>query len=162
MAETITIVTSELKDKVKEELSSLGKRGTDKQGKTLFASTTLSSTEESLLGRYMSEGIDVILGELSPLVTSYTDEDNIYIELSIARVSAGKKEAFLSNMKAFVVSYALQKALGLSGNEEAAKNQETSMQRHLQAAARLTFCKDAPTLRGYRVSDMKGEISFEE
>ena len=159
--ETIIIETSELKAKVKKSLASLGKRGTDRQGNTLFVSTTLSSAEENLIDRYISEGTNVMLGELSPLVEGYTNESSISVELRLTRCSSGKKNAFVGNMKDFVVSYAINKALGLSGNVEAQKNCETDMQRHLQAAVKLVFSKDAPESSGKKLSDMQGGISFE-
>lgn len=159
MEDTVfTIDISSIGKKAKANLSAMGKRLVGKDGKTLFASTTLSSAEESMLNSYIQKGIEIFLGEISPIVTGYTNNEIVTVTFHSTRLNEGKQFAFRENFSSFVVEYSIQKVLGLSLTEEARRNAEEDLQRHLHSAVKLVFQKDAPAISRKSVSDMRGEV----
>lgn len=157
---TFTIDVNSIKTEVKQNLSVLGKRMTNKDGSTLFANTTLSSVEEGLLSSYIKKGIDLFLGEASPLVTGYTNGNSVVVTFHTTRVNDGRMLAFKENFSAFVSEYAQQKALELSLTEEASKNAIEDLQRHLSSAVKLVFQKDAPSVSAKSITDMTGSVTI--
>lgn len=159
MEDTVfTIDINSIQKKAKSNLSAMGKRLVGKDGKTLFASTTLSSAEESLLNSYIQKGIEIFLGEISPIIIGYTDGDTVVLSIRTNRLNEGKVQAFRENFSSFVVEYAIQKVLGLSLTEEARRNAEEDLQRHLSSSIKLVFQKDAPTVTHQSLSGMTGEV----
>lgn len=158
---TFTIDVNSIKKEVKSNLSVIGKRLTSKDGSTLFANTTLSSIEESLLSSYIKKGIDLFLGEVSPIVTGYTNGNSVVVTFHTTRVSDGRKLAFKENFSAFVSEYTQQKALELSLTEEARRNAVEDLQKHLASAVKLVFQKDAPSVSPKSISDMTGSVSLD-
>lgn len=154
----ISIEIDELKTEVKRVLSSYGKRRKDNQGNTMFAGVTTSVKEDPMLSDFMWKGIEVFLGEMSPLVDGSKLNDTLMVVFNSNRVNETKVESFKLNMKSFVTAYVLAKALTASGllNEE--KEAEADMQRHLDAAVKLLFTVDAPTAGDKNVKDMTGEV----
>lgn len=137
----ITINTNSIKGEVKQTLSLVGKRAVDRQGNTLFAGITLSSAEDKILDTFINEGLDAFLGEVAQFVTTGRTP---YI-LNVSRVNEEKVSAFEHNAVGFIKNFALQKAFEMSGQTEQAKNADANMQRHLDSAIKLVFCKDSPT-----------------
>ena len=163
MAETtFTIDINSIKSEAKLTLSTVGKRAVGKDGSTLFASVTLSSAEEKILDQYTKSGIQVFLGELSPIVTGYTEGDQTVIRWEATRVNDGMTSAFEKNLRSFVVAYVKNEALGVSLSAEAQKNADADMQRHLQAAINLVYAKTAPTVSSAKYEDVKGSCEIND
>lgn len=155
---SLSIDFNVLKSEAKRNLSSYGKRRKDNQGGILFAGITTSSTEDSLLDGFVWKGVEVFLGEMSPLVSGSKDGDLVTVIFNSKRVNETKQETFEMNLKSFVVEYVLVKALDFSGLFDEKKEAEADMQRHLSAAIKLIFTPDPPEQSGKTLLDMKGEV----
>lgn len=155
---SLTIDLDSLENEVKLNLSVYGKRKKDSQGSILFGSVTTSSAENSLLDQYTKKGLEVFLGEMAPIVTGENNNNILTLMFHADRVNASKKQGFELNLKNFVVNYVLMKAFEVSGLADERKEAEVDMQRHLDAATKLIFTKDAPSASGKTLRDMTGAI----
>lgn len=158
---SLSIDFGALREKAKKSLSSYGKRRKDNQGNTLFAELTMSSAENSKLDDFVWKGVEIFLGEMSPIVSGSNDGDTVIVTFHSNRVNETKQQAFEMNMQSFVVEYVLVKALDFSGFIEEKKEAESDMQRHLNAAVKLIFTSDAPEQGDKNLSDMTGEVIFD-
>lgn len=157
---SVNINISELKMEVKRNLSSFGKRRKAEQGTGLFAATTTSSAENSLLDDYIQKGIELFVGEMAPLAKIKTPIgiDEVRVVFNCIRINAAKIAAFELNLKRFVVEYVLLKALELSGATTERQEAEADLQRHLTASVKLIFTPDAPSSSGKSLVDMNGRV----
>lgn len=157
---SVNIDLTELKSEIKSNLSALGKRRKDGQGAGLFGTITTSSAEDSLLDGYIQKGIELFVGEMSPLVKIKTplEVNNVRVLFNSIRINTAKATAFELNLKRFVADYVLMKALELSGASTERQEAEADLQKHLNAAVKLVFTPDAPASSGKSLADMKGEV----
>ena len=155
---TTSISITELKKEVKGSLAMMGKRLSDKDGKTMFTSVTLSNAEETYLNTYLKKGVALFLGEFAPRITGYTKGDSITITFHSTRVNDSKIAVFEENLINYVVAYMELKVFGLSLTEEARKNEEAEMQAYLSAASKLFFSFDPPSQGTKTLLDMTGEV----
>ncbi len=161
MAElSLNIDLKSLKSEAKKNLSAFGKRRKSEQGTGLFGIITASSAEDALLDGYIQKGIEIFVGEMSPLanVGSFAADNKVKVIFNSRRINSAKITAFNLNLNRFVVEYVLMKALELSGAATERQEAEVDLQRHLNAAVKLVFTPDAPDASGKTLANMKGEV----
>lgn len=162
MTNTINIDFDSLKAEAKRVLSLYGKRRKDNQGNTLFAGITTSSNEASTLDDFVWKGLEIFLGELSPMVAGHDYTNGKSVTFTSNRINATKEKNFELNLRGFVVSYVLMKALNISGLVNEEKEAEADMQRHLTAAIKLIYDKTPPSASTKSLNDMTGSIELDE
>lgn len=155
---SIIIDRNTIKEMVKNNISGIGKRRKDSQANSMFSSSTLSSAEEKLLDDYISSGIVLLLGEMSPVVEGQEDGDNVNVTFNTKRINDAKKCAFEDGMKRFVADYACMKVMELSADDFSVKREEEDLQKKLSAIVKLMFTPDPPEQSGKTLLDMKGEV----
>ncbi len=154
----MSLNVSEIKKKAKTVLSMIGKRLSDKNGSTLFTSTTLSSVEENILDEYLTEGVSVFLGEFAPLLAYYVEGGLIMVKFGMLRVNAANLKVFKNIFTEYVVQYIRYKVFELSMTEQARQDIDADMQRSLSSAIKLIHTATAPASSEKTLTDMIGEV----
>lgn len=155
---SLSIDFGNLRDEAKRSLSSYGKRKKDNQGNSLFSELTTSSKENTKLDVFVWKGIEIFLGEISPIVSGSKSGDTVTVVFNMKRINEAKRQSFEMNLQSFVTEYVLVKALDFSGSIEEKKEAEADMQRHLNAAIKLVFTPDPPERCDKTLLDMTGEV----
>lgn len=148
---------NDIESSVLQAVSIIGKRLSDKNGNSLFGNTTLSSAEQSILEEYIKNAANILAGELAPLATVYTDNDNIHIEAE--RFDVHNTNSFGDAVSSFVVTYVIYMVLSLT-NAEQAKMYEASMNRHLSETIKVVFETYPPKTASKTLADMKGSVDL--
>lgn len=155
---TININVSDLKKMVKEQLSFVGKRQGDKQGNTMFAGVTLSSTEEAILNKAIHGAAETFASELSPKITSYNESGAegtlTFSTYGLNDAKAGAVENIFTN---YAIAYIGKVTLG-KNYPELAKEFADETASYLESAIKLAYSIDAPSKSDKTLKDMNGAI----
>lgn len=159
---TINLTIDTLVESAKKNLSSYGKRRKDAKGNTLFANITTSTAEDEQLKAFVSEGIDLLLGEMSSVLIGVQDSTSVSITFNSERISEQKSAIFAQVFCSFIADYVLSRALAYSGLMQDVQDVETDMKRHLDAAVKLIYMMDAPTSgSSYSWKDVTGSVELD-
>jgi len=155
---TITINVTDLKKKLKQQLSLIGKRQSDKQGNTLFAGATLSSNEEAAIDIAIHGAAQTFARELAPKITSYSESTT---SDSIAFNASGLNNAKGTVVADIFVNYAIAfvcKATLGKNYPELAKEFADEMASYLESGVGIAYSIDPPTSSDKTLADMTGTM----
>lgn len=137
----ITLTYSSLAEVVDRQLSIVGKRSTDENGKLLFADITLGSKEKSLIEDYIRQAVIDITTEMSAFVTAGSMTQ---VTLTFPTNHKPALETFIQqSCEAYCVSFALYSWFTVTAPRIADKYLG-DCKRQLSAVIRLTNEKGAP------------------
>ncbi len=155
-SKTIAINVSNLKVEIKKRLSFIGKRQSDKQGETLFACVTLSSTEEAILEYEIYGAARTFASELSPKIKGYCESDSAgsieFYTYGLSDAKAGAVEQIFTN---YAVAFVGKATLG-KNYPELSKEFADEMNGYLESVIRLAYSMDHPALSNKALPDMTG------
>lgn len=157
---TVTLDWCRIRDEVSKHLAIIGKRLTDKDGTTLFAKTTLSSEEESIIQHYVNAAAETFTGELAPLVTYYNSGDFLTFKVKNTRWAdddTGITVPFEGNFIGYCIAYTANAVLGMT-YPELSKKYGDDMTNHINAAIKLVYIKNEPSFDSRSLSDVNGAM----
>ena len=157
----VTISMESIEGDVTKQVSVIAKRLKDKDGVSLFGSTTLSSVEKMVIRQYIESAVRSFAGEMAPVVKTYLDSSlPASVTFNVTRLNEGHKNAFESCFMGSVRAYTAYMVLTLSSTEQA-KVYSEEMNMHLKAAIHLVFDKMPPPTSVKTLKDMTGSIENE-
>ena len=157
----VTISMESIEGDVTKQVSVIAKRLKDKDGVSLFGSTTLSSVEKMVIRQYIESAVRSFAGEMAPVVKTYLDSSlPASVTFNVTRLNEGHKNAFESCFMGYVRSYTAYMVLTLSSTDQA-KVYSEEMNMHLKAAIQLVFDKMPPPTSVKTLKDMTGSIENE-
>lgn len=137
----ITLNYSSLAQVVDRQLSIVGKRSTDDEGKLLFTDITLGTREKSLIDDYIRQAVIDISTETAALITAGTMTQ---ITLTFPSNHNSVLESFIQqSCEAYCVSFALWSWFNITAPRIAERYQQ-DCRRQLGSIIRLTNEKKAP------------------
>ena len=146
---------------VTKQVSVIAKRLKDKDGVSLFVSTTLSSVEKMVIRQYIESAVRSFSGEMAPVVKTYLDSSlPASVTFNVTRLNEGHKNAFESCFIGYVRAYTSYMVLTLSSTEQA-KVYSEEMNMHLKAAIQIAFDKMPHPTSVKTLKDMTGSIENE-
>lgn len=117
----ITIEMEKVMSEVSKHFALIGKRLKDKKGDTMFAKTTLSSSEEKgIMKQYINAAAETFVAELAPQVTYYKNGDAMVIKFENSRWADGEDSItvpFEGNFMGYVIAYVSNAVLGMTEAE---------------------------------------------
>lgn len=177
----IRIYLEDVKTAVKRQLSIIGKHHATQRGDTLFSAATLSSVEEHVFQQFIIDGAQLVIANLSPVLTAYTvgdlpDEPSAasdapstdapsvivpYLCFSVAasRTSQALSSAAQDSVQALLVAYVVHAVLSMVLPELAPKY-AADVQSMLLAATRLVLAKSPPPKSPSTLNDFSGSVIF--
>lgn len=180
----IRIYLEDVKTAVKRQLSIIGKHHATQRGDTLFSAATLSSVEEHVFQQFIIDGAQLVLANLSPVLTGYTvgelpDEPSAqshagkttepgapsaivpYLCFSVAasRTCQALSDAAQDSVQSLLVAYVAQAVLSMVLPDLAPKY-AADVQSMLLAATRLVLAKSPPAKSPSTLSDFSGSVIF--
>lgn len=157
----ITISMDSIESDVTKQVSVIAKRQKDKNGDSLFGSTTLSAVEKTVIRQYIESAIRSFAGELAPVVRTYIDSSlPASVTFNVTRLNEGHKNAFESCFMGYVRAYTTYMVLTLSSTEQA-KVYSDEANTLLKSAIKLVFDKTPPATSVKTLKDMTGSIEDE-
>ena len=133
----VTISMESIEGDVTKQVSVIAKRLKDKDGVSLFGSTTLSSVEKMVIRQYIESAVRSFAGEMAPVVKTYLDSSlPASVTFNVTRLNEGHKNAFESCFMGYVRAYTAYMVLTLSSTDHA-KVYAEDMNMHLKAAIQL-------------------------
>lgn len=157
----ITIEMEKVMSEVSKHFALIGKRLKDKNGDTMFAKTTLSSSEEKgIMKQYINAAAETFVAELAPQVTHYKNGDAMVIKFENSRWADGEDSItvpFEGNFMGYVIAYVSNAVLGMT-EAELAQKYAADMANHIAAAIKLIYHKTPPASSNKSLADMTGEI----
>lgn len=156
-----------VKDVVKRQLSIIGKRHSTQKGDTLFAVSTLSSLEETVMQQYIEDGAQLVASNLSPVLQGYTFGKKAGLEkvsylsfdVNTTRSNDALSEAAQDSVKTLLIAYVTQSVLAMVLPELAGKY-ATDVQTQLLATTRLVFTKTPPSSSEKTLADCEGSVTL--
>ena len=163
----ITILLDNVKDVVKRQLSIIGKHHSTQKGDTLFAVSTLSSLEETVMQQYIEDGAQLVASNLSPVLQGYTFGKKAGLEkvsylsfdVNTTRSNDALSEAAQDSVKTLLIAYVTQSVLAMVLPDLAGKY-ATDVQAQLLAATRLIFTKTPPGSADKTLADCVGSVEL--
>ncbi|WP_308227513.1 hypothetical protein [uncultured Prevotella sp.] len=163
----ITILLDNVKDVVKRQLSIRGKHHSTQKGDTLFAVSTLSSLEETVMQQYIEDGAQLVASNLSPVLQGYTFGKKAGLEkvsylsfdVNTTRSNDALSEAAQDSVKTLLIAYVTQSVLAMVLPELAGKY-ATDVQTQLLATTRLVFTKTPPSSSEKTLADCEGSVTL--
>ncbi|WP_295438486.1 hypothetical protein [uncultured Prevotella sp.] len=163
----ITILLDNVKDVVKRQLSIIGKHHSTQKGDTLFAVSTLSSLEETVMQQYIEDGAQLVASNLSPVLQGYTFGKKAGLEkvsylsfdVNTTRSNDALSEAAQDSVKTLLIAYVTQSVLAMVLPELAGKY-ATDVQTQLLATTRLVFTKTPPSSSEKTLADCEGSVTL--
>lgn len=163
----ITILLDNVKDVVKRQLSIIGKHHSTQKGDTLFAVSTLSSLEETVMQQYIEDGAQLVASNLSPVLQGYTFGKKAGLEkvsylsfdVNTTRSNDALSEAAQDSVKTLLIAYVTQSVLTMVLPELAGKY-ATDVQTQLLATTRLVFTKTPPSSSEKTLADCEGSVTL--
>lgn len=163
----ITILLDNVKDVVKRQLSIIGKHHSTQKGDTLFAVSTLSSLEETVMQQYIEDGAQLVASNLSPVLQGYTFGKKAGLEkvsylsfdVNTTRSNDALSEAAQDSVKTLLIAYVTQSVLAMVLPELAGKY-ATDVQTQLLATTRLVFTKMPPGSADKTLADCVGSVEL--
>lgn len=163
----ITILLDNVKDVVKRQLSIIGKHHSTQKGDTLFAVSTLSSLEETVMQQYIEDGAQLVASNLSPVLQGYTFGKKAGLEkvsylsfdVNTTRSNDALSEAAQDSVKTLLIAYVTQSVLAMVLPELAGKY-ATDVQTQLLATTRLVFTKTPPNSSEKTLADCEGSVTL--
>lgn len=163
----ITILLDNVKDVVKRQLSIIGKHHSTQKGDTLFAVSTLSSLEETVMQQYIEDGAQLVASNLSPVLQGYTFGKKAGLEkvsylsfdVNTTRSNDALSEAAQDSVKTLLIAYVTQSVLAMVLPELAGKY-ATDVQTQLLATTRLVFTKTPPSSSEKTLTDCEGSVTL--
>lgn len=163
----ITIWLDNVKDVVKRQLSIIGKHHSTQKGDTLFAVSTLSSLEETVMQQYIEDGAQLVASNLSPVLQGYTFGKKAGLEkvsylsfdVNTTRSNDALSEAAQDSVKTLLIAYVTQSVLAMVLPELAGKY-ATDVQTQLLATTRLVFTKTPPGSADKTLADCVGSVEL--
>lgn len=158
----ITISMESIESDVMKQVSVIAKRQKDKNGDSLFGSTTLSTVEKTVIRLYIESAIRSFAGELAPVVKTYIDSSlPASVTFNVIRLNEGHKNAFESCFWGYVRAYTTYMVLTLSSTEQA-KVYSDEADALLKSAIKLVFDKEAPSAGAKTLKDMTGSMESDQ
>ena len=163
----ITILLDNVKDVVKRQLSIIGKHHSTQKGDTLFAVSTLSSLEETVMQQYIEDGAQLVASNLSPVLQGYTFGKKAGLEkvsylsfdVNTTRSNDALSEAAQDSVKTLLIAYVTQSVLAMVLPELAGKY-ATDVQTQLLATTRPVFTKTPPSSSEKTLADCEGSVTL--
>lgn len=163
----ITILLDNVKDVVKRQLSIIGKHHSTQKGDTLFAVSTLSSLEETVMQQYIEDGAQLVASNLSPVLQGYTFGKKAGLEkvsylsfdVNTTRSNDALSEVAQDSVKTLLIAYVTQSVLAMVLPELAGKY-ATDVQTQLLATTRLVFTKTPPSSSEKTLADCEGSVTL--
>lgn len=158
----ITISMDSIESDVMKQVSVIAKRQKDKNGDSLFGSTTLSAVEKTVIRQYIESAIRSFAGELAPVVRTYIDSSlSASVTFNVTRLNEGHKNAFESCFMGYVRAYTTYMVLTLSSTEQA-KVYSDEANALMKSAIKLVFDKEAPSVSSAKtLKDMTGSTELD-
>lgn len=154
----VTISMESIEGDVTKQVSVIAKRLKDKDGVSLFGSTTLSSVEKMVIRQYIESAVRSFAGEMAPVVKTYFDFLlPASVTFNVTRLNEGHKDAFESCFMGYVRAYTTYMVLTLSSTEQA-KVYSDEADMLLKSAIKLVFNKEAPSAGDKTLKDMTGSM----
>lgn len=163
----ITILLDNVKDVVKRQLSIIGKHHSTQKGDTLFAVSTLSSLEETVMQQYIEDGAQLVTSNLSPVLSGYEvgkkaggqKAEYIAFVVNTTRSNDALSGAAQDSVKSLLIAYVTQSVLAMVLPELAGKY-ATDVQTQLLATTRLVFTKTPPSSSEKTLADCEGSVEL--
>lgn len=160
MAE-ISIENSKISSLARQQLSIIGKHHKSPTGGTLFATTTLSEIEVGVMPTLIVGAAQVIVGELSPIVTAYgSDNTKLTFDIEKSRWGDALPSAFADNIKMYIVANVVQSVLNMSVPDIAPKY-TSDAQLLLASLVKMAFVKKPPGT-SVTVYNVSGTVTIED
>lgn len=153
---TISISIADLMKKIEEQLSFIGKRQGDKQGNTLFAGVTLSSTEETIIKQGIHGAAETFASELAPKIKSYIEvEGEDYLTFNTSGLNEAKAGAVERIFENYAIAFVGKVTLG-KNYPDLSKEFAEEEANYIESAIRLAYSVDAPSQCNKTLKDMTG------
>lgn len=163
----IAIYLEDVKEAVKRQLSIIGKHHSTQKGDTLFSVSTLSSVEDSVMQQYIIDGAQLVVSNLSPVLSGYSVGEKaegekapyLSFEVNTTRGNNALSGAAQDSVKSLLIAYVLQSVLAMVLPDLAGKY-ATDVQTQLLAATRLIFTKMPPSSADKTLADCEGSVEL--
>lgn len=143
MSTSVSVTLSDVTAAAKQQLSIIGKHHKTASGETLFSTATLSSLEESTMPTFAQSAAQIVVAELSPMITSFTGGEHLSFWIDNDRWNNGSNSAFSAALQSYLIASTVQSVINMFAPDIAPKY--TADAQHLLASlVKMAFTKQQP------------------
>lgn len=140
---SISVTLSDVTAAAKQQLSIIGKHHKTASGETLFSTATLSSLEESAMPTFAKSAAHIVVAELSPIITSFTESSSLTFVIDNTRWNNDLNSAFSAALQSYLIASTVQSVINMFAPDIAPKY--TADAQHLLASlVKMAFTKQQP------------------
>lgn len=140
---SISVTLSDVTAAAKQQLAIIGKHHKTASGETLFSTATLSSLEESAMPTFAKSAAHIVVAELSPIITSFTESSSLTFVIDNNRWNKGLNSAFSAALQSYLIASTVQSVINMFAPDIAPKY--TADAQHLLASlVKMAFTKQQP------------------